>query len=94
MACMEAPHLILELGLELGRPTNATPSGWLRAPGLPAQRFESYVQLIGALEELRTRVALARGVGVIYFALLPSDASENSRTEVSGAAARIASLWP
>jgi len=47
----------------------------------------------GAAEAARAGlrwVALARGVGVIYFALLPSDASENSRTEVSGAAARIA----
>jgi FAD/FMN-containing dehydrogenase len=35
-------------------------------------------------------VALARGVGVIYFALLPPDGSNDSRTKVSGATARIA----
>ncbi len=35
-------------------------------------------------------VAIARGVGVIYFVLLPPDASEDSRTKVSGATARIA----
>ena len=35
-------------------------------------------------------VALARGVGIVYFALLPPDASEDSRTKVSSATARIA----
>jgi FAD/FMN-containing dehydrogenase len=35
-------------------------------------------------------VALARGVGVIYFALLPPDGSEDSRSRISGATARIA----
>ena len=35
-------------------------------------------------------VALARGVGVVYFALLPPGASEDSRSKISGATARIA----
>ncbi|MGC1688056.1 MAG: FAD-binding oxidoreductase, partial [Candidatus Acidiferrales bacterium] len=47
----------------------------------------------GAAEAARAGlrwVALARGVGVIYFALLPPGASEDSRTKVSSATARIA----
>jgi glycolate oxidase FAD binding subunit len=47
----------------------------------------------GAAEAARAGlrwVALARGVGVIYFAVLPPDASEDSRSKISGATARIA----
>jgi glycolate oxidase FAD binding subunit len=35
-------------------------------------------------------VALARGVGVVYFAVLPPDAGEDSRTKISSATGRIA----
>ena len=58
---MEREYLIFQLGLELGEHTGPTaPSGWLIASDRPPRRFESYVQLIGALEELRAKAALER----------------------------------
>lgn len=59
--CMEAQRLVLALSIELTQSTNAAaPSGWLGAPDTPPRRFESYVQLIGVVEELRAEAALAQ----------------------------------
>jgi glycolate oxidase FAD binding subunit len=58
---------------------------------LPTRIAEMLGRAAGEGENVGLRcVALARGVGVIYFALLPPDGSNDSRTKVSGATARIA----
>ncbi len=57
---MEVQHLILEVALEHSPQAGAhAPSGWVRAPDQPPRRFDSYVQLIGTLEELRASITTA-----------------------------------
>jgi hypothetical protein len=44
----------LEVTLELERDADTTPPhGWLRTGAAPPRRFESYVQLIAMLEQVR-----------------------------------------
>ena len=54
---MEVQYLILEVGVEHSPQGDAqAPCGWVRAPDQPRRRFDSYVQLIGTLEELRASI--------------------------------------
>lgn len=55
LVAMDVSHRALELSLELDPPAadaTSTPTGWLREPTGSSRRFEGYVQLIGALDEL------------------------------------------
>jgi hypothetical protein len=57
---------IVELRLELDPPAAdaaSTPTGWLREPSGSSRRFEGYVQLIGALDELYHRASAAHEDG-------------------------------
>lgn len=52
-------RLVIELDIEPVSPDATAPTGWLRGQDIPPRRFESYVQLIGALHELRSAAGIA-----------------------------------
>ncbi|MCW3020165.1 MAG: hypothetical protein JWN10_2473 [Solirubrobacterales bacterium] len=58
---MHPQRMVIELVVELTGSVDAPPTGWLRANDMPPQPFDSYVQLIGALEELRSEAPRPRG---------------------------------
>jgi hypothetical protein len=51
---MHPEQMVIELVVELTGSLDAPPTGWLRANDMPPRPFDSYVELIGALEELRS----------------------------------------